>query len=174
VSHTSARQANLLAALSLAVTDRVTASAEDAAALGSAAPAALVALEQYLDGSSLDALRGVVGLTASGTVRLVDRLVAAGLVQRRPGADGRSRAVHLTSPGRRAARRVRDERAGAAGGALQVLTPAERATLERLHEKLLAGLTTDTASAGRLCRLCDAAACGHLEGRCPVTEAKSS
>lgn len=171
MSHTSLREANLLATLSLAVTDAVRESAEDAVALGAAAPAALVSLDQYLDGVSLDGLRAVVGLTASGTVRLVDRLAEAGLVVRRAGTDGRSRSVLLTAAGRRAAGRIRAERARATELALAALSPKERATLTRLHEKLLAGLTTDRESAGRVCRLCDAEACGHWEGRCPVTGA---
>jgi hypothetical protein len=51
------------------------------------------------------------------------------------------------------------------------LDESERAGLTRLHEKLLAGLTGGRADAGRICRLCDAHACGHEEGRCPVTRA---
>jgi MarR family transcriptional repressor of emrRAB len=171
VSHTSGREGNLLAALSLAVTDLVVDSAEGAAAFGSAAPAALVALHQYLDGATLDALRGPVGLTPSGTVRLVDRLEGAGLVTRGAGSDGRSRSVRLTAAGRRAAEGIRVARAARAEAVLDPLTARERATLEHLHEKLLAGLTRDGPSANRICRLCDAEACGHWRGECPVTEA---
>jgi MarR family transcriptional repressor of emrRAB len=163
VSHTSAREANLLGALSLALADRIPASAE---------AAALVSLEQYLDGASLDALARVVGLTPSGTVRLVDRLEAERLaVRRRDGEDGRTRAVRLTAAGRRAAARIRAKRARATGEALGALSAAERRTLAALHEKLLGALTTDPASARRICRVCDAAACGHWDGRCPVTRA---
>ena len=54
------------------------------------AAAALSALSHFLDGPSIDVLRQVLGLTSSGTVRLVDRLEAEGSVTRRPGVDGRS------------------------------------------------------------------------------------
>ena len=56
-------------------------------AQGATSPA-LSALHGLTGGQSIDALRRVVGLTHSGAVRLVDRLVAAGPAERRAGADG--------------------------------------------------------------------------------------
>ena len=55
-----------------------------------------------------------------------------------------------------------------------MLGAGERRALTELHEKLLAGLASDRASARRLCRLCDADACGHERGTCPVTMAVSA
>src|SRR5918999_299240 len=99
-----ARGANLLGAVSLAVSDRVRAAAERGAGQGGSAPAALVSLAGYLDGSPIDSLRGPLGLTHSAAVRVVDRLVEAGLARRREGPDRRSVAVELTPEGRAAAR----------------------------------------------------------------------
>jgi DNA-binding MarR family transcriptional regulator len=172
VTHTSARQANLLGTLSLAVIGAVESAV--ASPLGPSAPAALAALEGYLGGEPIDALRRVLGLTHSGAVRLVDRLEAAGLAERRPGADARSVAVVLTPAGVAAAREVREARERALEATLGALQPAERATLTALHEKLLAGLAGDRDSALRMCRLCDVEACGHDRGECPVTEARRS
>jgi DNA-binding MarR family transcriptional regulator len=166
-----AREANLLGAVSLAVSDRVRAATEGAAGQGGSAPAALVSLAGYLEGGPIDSLRGPLGLTHSAAVRVVDRLVAAGLVTRREGADRRSVAVALTPAGREAAERAAQARAEAVEDALAALDPAERAQLARLHEKVLATLTDGRAAAGHICRLCDADACGHYEGRCPVTRA---
>ena len=171
MDHTSARQANLLGTLALAVTGRVEAAVEAASPHGPSAPAALSALEGYLGGEPIDALARVLGLTHSGAVRLVDRLAAAGLVERRRGADGRSVAVTLTAAGRRAAVGIRAARESALADALAVLDAGERRALTELNEKLLAGLTSDRASARRICRLCDIEACGHERGTCPVTEA---
>ncbi|MGH2743362.1 MAG: winged helix DNA-binding protein, partial [Thermoleophilaceae bacterium] len=95
-----ARGANLLGAVSLAVADRVRDAAERGTGQGGSAPAALVSLAGYLDGSPIDSVRGPLGLTHSATVRVVDRLVAAGLARRRGGADRRSVAVELTPAGR--------------------------------------------------------------------------
>ena len=171
MDHTSARQANLLGTLALAVTGRVEAAVEAAAPHGPSAPAALCALEGYLGGEPIDALARVLGLTHSGAVRLVDRLAGAGLVERRRGADGRSVAVTLTAAGGRAATEIRAVRESALAGALAALDGGERRALTELNEKLLAGLTSDRASARRMCRLCDSEACGHERGICPVTEA---
>jgi MarR family transcriptional regulator, negative regulator of the multidrug operon emrRAB len=165
------REANLLGAVSLAVAGRVRSATERGAGQGGSAPAALVSLAGYLDGSPIDSVRGPLGLTHSATVRVIDRLVAAGLARRRQGADRRSVAVDLTPAGHDAAAAAVRARAEALEDALAGLDPAERAELTRLHEKILATLTEGRASAGYICRLCDSHACGHEQGRCPVTRA---
>jgi DNA-binding MarR family transcriptional regulator len=174
VTHTSARDANLLGTLSLAVTGRVEAAVAASSPHGPSAPAALVALEGYLGGEPIDALARVLELTHSGAVRLVDRLAGAGLVERRRGADGRSVAVTLTPAGHRVAGEIRAARERALTDALSVLEVGERRVLTELNEKLLAGLTSDRACARRMCRLCDPDACGHERGTCPVTTAASA
>src|ERR671915_2576338 len=93
-----AREANLVGALALAVGDRIAEAADPAA--GGWAAEALVTLAGTGAGGTIDALAKVVGLTHSGTVRLVDRLVRAGPVERRVGADPRAGALDLTPPGR--------------------------------------------------------------------------
>ena len=165
----AAREANLLGAVSLAVAERAGEAVRLAAAHGGAAPAALVALASFLDGSSLDVMRRPLGLSHSAAVRLADRLARAGLVRREPGADGRSVSIRLTPEGAVLATEIRVAREAALEVVLAPLSPAERAELTALHEKLLAGITAGRADAGHICRLCDADACGHELGRCPVT-----
>jgi MarR family transcriptional repressor of emrRAB len=165
------RDANLLGAVSLAVSDRIRVAVERGAGQGGSAPAALVSLAGYLDGSPIDSVRGPLKLTHSATVRVVDRLVAAGLARRREGADRRSVAVELTPAGRSAAANAVRARAETLEAALAALDPGERAELGRLHGKVLATLTDGRATAGHICRLCDSHACGHEEGLCPVTRA---
>jgi MarR family transcriptional regulator, negative regulator of the multidrug operon emrRAB len=165
----AAREANLLGAISLAVAERANEAVRLAAAHGGAAPAALVALATFLDGSSLDVMRRPLGLSHSAAVRLADRLARAGLVRREPGADGRSVSIRLTPEGAVLATEIRLAREAALEVVLAPLSPAERAELTALHEKLLAGITGGRADAGHICRLCDADACGHELGRCPVT-----
>src|SRR5688572_5746592 len=106
--HMSARDANLVGALGMVLRDALADAAELAG--GESPAAALVALNGAAAGGTIDALAGVVGLTHSGTVRLVNRLVREGLVERRRGADQRSAALVLTPQGRRAARRVLSRR----------------------------------------------------------------
>lgn len=172
MSHADTRRdANLLGSLSLAVADRVRVATEDVAGHTGAGPAALAALSTYLDGDPIDALRRSLGVTHSAAVRLVDRLEEARLVERRRGADGRSVSVVLTTAGRRAGREILDARHDALAEVLESLDPADRIALERLCEKLLGGLTASRPDARRICRLCDPDACGHYDGRCPVTQA---
>jgi MarR family transcriptional regulator, negative regulator of the multidrug operon emrRAB len=166
-----AREANLLGAVTLAVNDRMRSAVEAGAGHGGSAPAALVSLAGYLEGGPIDSLRGPLGLTHSAAVRVVDRLVEARLARRRRGRDRRSVAMELTPAGHRAAARALTAREDALQAALAGLTAQERADLARLHEKLLATLTDGRAAAGNICRLCDADACGHTAGRCPVTNA---
>jgi hypothetical protein len=71
--------ANVLGALALAVSDRM-ADGVTAEAEGSHSRAtALSALHHFLDDPSIDRVREVLGLTHSGTVRVLDEL-AAGLL----------------------------------------------------------------------------------------------
>jgi MarR family transcriptional regulator, negative regulator of the multidrug operon emrRAB len=177
------RLANLVGALSLGLADRQRDATERAAGHSAAAPAALVALYEFLGGGSMDQLRRAVGLTPSGAVRLVDRLVAEGDVQRRPGHDGRSVSLVLTAKGRRAARRVLAARSEAMDGVLDHLTDEERASLGPIVERML-GVVTLARLADReggrepvdgwLCRLCDFEACQRDRGACPVAGAASS
>ena len=68
------------------------------------------------------------------------------------------------------ARRLLAARQAALAPLMDVLDDREAATLERLLERLLAGVTEDRDDARRICRLCDPDVCGH-PARCPVTQA---
>jgi DNA-binding MarR family transcriptional regulator len=164
------RAGNLLGALSLAVADRTSDALGDAAGHETAA-AALTALHEFLEDPSVDLLRRVLGLTPSGTVRLVDRLEAAGHVKRQPGSDARSVAVHLTPSGRRAAERIAAARAQVLQDALAGLGADERRALEALAGRMLVGMMRGPGAVRWMCRLCDMTACGRREGRCPVANA---
>jgi MarR family transcriptional repressor of emrRAB len=168
MTHAS-REANLLGALSLAVAERMDVATRAAAGQGGSAPAALAALGTYLEGSTIDGLRRPLGLTHSAAVRLVDRLVAAGQARREAGEDGRSVAIFLTATGRRAAARIHNDRMRALAEVLAPLDENERDDLSRLAGRLLGAVTTGREAARHLCRLCDPDACGHYDGRCPVT-----
>jgi DNA-binding MarR family transcriptional regulator len=155
----------------LAVTERVDAATRAACGATGAVPAALVALHEFAGGRSIDYLRTVVGLTPSGTVRLVDRLEREGLARRGAGADGRSVSVVLTDRGADVARRVRDARLAVVSSLLDALEPAQRDALADAASALLASITDGRAAARHTCRLCDVHACGHHQGACPVTNA---
>ncbi len=177
------RLVNILGALALGIGDALRDATEAAAGQTGAGPAAVVVLDDLLADSTVDRLRRSVALTASGGVRLVDRLVADGLVVRRPGADGRSLSLALTPDGQALAAQVRTARADTLQAVLGALSAEERRQLGGLVEKMIGGLVADRLAGradgiepggGWLCRLCDAGACGRPAGTCPAATAARS
>jgi DNA-binding MarR family transcriptional regulator len=168
-----ARPANALGALALVITDRGTAAAAEAAGLSLSAAAALSILSEYLEdaGPVIDRLRSILGLTGSGTVRLVDRLEKAGLVRRTPGLDGRTRSVELTAAGRQLAGRVREARMAYLDALVDGLTPEETETLSALIGKVMTAVVEEKDGGAWICRLCDLEACQRPAHRCPAENA---
>jgi DNA-binding MarR family transcriptional regulator len=160
--------ANLLGALALAVSDRVAEAVADRSGRSESAAAALSALDQFLGHPSIDQLAQVLGLSQSGTVRLVDRLEGEGLAQRGPGEDGRITTVTLTPAGRREARRLEADRLDVLDAALEPLTIGERRTLAALVGRILVGMMREPGATRWMCRLCDLSACGRPAGHCPL------
>jgi DNA-binding MarR family transcriptional regulator len=160
------RLAQLLGVTAVTATDRLRRAVESELAHGGSAPAALVHLQAY-PGESLEALRQVLGISQPAAVRVVDRLVTEGLVERRAGRDRRTGALHLTAAGDRAASALLARRTQSLRDLLEVLEPAEQAALEPLLERLVAALADDRPQALRVCRLCDRRSCKSAPG-CPL------
>jgi DNA-binding MarR family transcriptional regulator len=176
----ASRFANLVATVAVALSDQVREAAEHASGQTGSGPAALVMLSQSLRAGTMDDLRRAIGLTPSGAVRLVDRLVDDGLVERRAGADQRSLALVLTRSGRAAARRILKARAAVVSTALRDIAPADRTVLNSVVEQLTDSITVQrledrargqVPGGGWLCRLCDQASCGRPDGHCPAESA---
>ena len=165
------RTGNVFGALSLVVADQAADAIAEAAGRSESAAAALSALLHFLDRPSVDRLRQVLGLTSSGTVRLLDRLEESGYVRRAAGADGRSTSVVLTEPGRQAAARVSRARAEVLRRSLAVLSDTERETFEVLAGKVLVGMMRGPGATRWICRLCDIGVCRGAAGGCPVGNA---
>jgi DNA-binding MarR family transcriptional regulator len=157
--------------MSLVVADQATDAVAEAAGRSESAAAALSALLHFLDRPSIELLRQVLGLTSSGTVRLIDRLAQSGYVRRDPGVDGRSTSIVLTDSGRQAAQHVSRARAEVLEKSLSVLSPDERVTFERLLGKVLVGKVRGPGATRWICRLCDIGACRGALGGCPVGNA---
>jgi DNA-binding MarR family transcriptional regulator len=159
------RTANLLGALSGEVVGRLERRLKGHPNATDSAVAALNVLG-FWDGCSNAELARVLGLSHPATVRLVDKLEAAGLAEARPGRDRRAVALHLTEAGRTRMRAVLTDRCVALAEVTEALTPAEQDQLAGLLEKLLRGAVTSPERAGHICRLCDEIACPEAE--CPV------
>jgi MarR family transcriptional regulator, negative regulator of the multidrug operon emrRAB len=160
------RLANLLGVMALAGADRLRTAVEADLGSGGSGPAALVHLQAY-PGESVEALRRVLGISQPATVRIVDRLAGDGLLERRPGADRRTLALHLTAAGDRAATGLLAERTQSLRALLDTLTAQEQDALTPLLERLVAALANDRPGARRVCRLCDRGACTSDPG-CPL------
>lgn len=162
----ASRDRNVIGAVALMVADEMV-RATSAAAPEEGPAAAALALVGHVPGLSIRALAAGVGLSHAGAVRLVDRLVAGGLVERRGDAhDGRTRALHLTPAGAAASGAVLAARDGVLAGALAALRPDEVALLAALSERVLRARLRDADHAYRICRLCADAACTD----CPVDD----
>jgi DNA-binding MarR family transcriptional regulator len=168
----SEHSANVLGALVLRLHDRMSAAVTGAAGEPVTGAAALSLLANFVAQPQVGLLHRALGLTPSGAVRMVDRLEADGHLRRGPGPDGRSTTVRLTARGRRTAERLAAARLDALAAALSVLSDEQRETLDALVSQILVGLKDPTGGSRHMCRLCDAAACGHAEGRCPVAPAQ--
>ncbi len=163
----NARIENVLGSVASAISDAVQAAVDEAAGHTAAGPAALTALRIHR-GCSVDHLAGVLGLTHSGTVRLIDRLEADGLIRRGQGQDARVVTLELTAKGARRATRVSEARAAAVQEFLGNLDPAERQVLMGLLEKVVATGMEAWDEVQHRCRLCDLEAC-HAGGEsCPL------
>lgn len=161
---TKLRTENIFGALALALSDDVVrASSAVAPEVGPAAAA--IVLLGHEPGLSIADLAVGVGLTHPGAVRLVDRLVADGMIDRRPDpTDGRVRSLHLTASGENACESILKARRVVVAKAISPLTADEMKQLEHLSERMLKALLIDDDHALRVCRLCDYASCD----RCPV------
>ena len=163
---------NVVGALAVALGDRLRDATEAAAGMPGALPAALVSLHEWAGGRTVDTLAGGLRLSHSRTVRVIDRLEADGLaVRERDPADGRGVLVRLTPAGERAGAAVLAAREAALREALDGFSPEALAALAGAAEHVLGRLTDGRRSARATCRLCASDACGHHDGRCPVTRA---
>ena len=158
------RTANLLGAAVLGLHDELRRAVETRSGRAGEAPAALNALG-HQPGLSNDALSRLLDLTHTGTVRLIDRLVADGLVERRTAAhDRRSVALYLTAAGEEVRRGILEERSAVLAPLVSRLSGQEQKTLATLLGKLLTTVSRDDTHKLRICRLCDSGACKD----CPI------
>ena len=157
------RHENLLGAFVLAVADRLRDETEAVVGHTGAAGAALVTIAHFPD-RTVEFLRRAIGLSQPAAVRVVDRLVEEGLVQRRAAGGGPAVALTTTAAGTARARELLARREGVLRDALPELSASESAALASILEKALARLAD--APGTTICRLCDQS--GGRSADCPV------
>ncbi len=158
------RTANLLGAAVLGLHDEIKKTAEKRSGHSGETSAAITALG-HQPGLSNDRLSDLLDLTHTGTVRLIDRLVRDGLVEKRPGThDKRSVALFLTAKGKKIRRQILSDRESALVPLVSNLNDVDQKKLADLLSKLLENVSRDDVHKLRICRLCDATACNN----CPI------
>jgi DNA-binding MarR family transcriptional regulator len=158
--------------MALTLSDGIREATEAATGMAGGLPAALVSLAEWADGRSIDVLAEAMRVSHSRAVRVVDRLEDADLAHREPDpSDGRRALVWLAPAGRELAEAALDARARVLLAAVAELGGEDLRDLDRLLGALLDATTVSARAAAGTCRLCDAHACGHYEGACPVSRA---
>jgi DNA-binding MarR family transcriptional regulator len=162
------RDLNVIGAFALALADDFRNAMEDLAEGNESACAAVIVIGQE-SGLSVDRLSKILKLSQPGTVRLIDRLAEAKLVERRTGTDRRSVALRLTDAGKRQVKSLLIGRQHALVQALRGLDAWERSTLTAIASKVLRGLEHGEVECDRRCRLCDDHSCP--DETCPMMPA---
>jgi DNA-binding MarR family transcriptional regulator len=166
MSKKTIRTANLLGATVLSLHDELRNAVEQQAGRAGEGPSAIVVVG-HQPGISNDELSRRLALSHTGTVRLVDKLVADGLMERRPAPhDGRSIALYLSKLGQNERAQILAAREAAMTQIVARLDASEQATLQTLLGKILQTHAHDDEHKLRMCRLCDGNACGGK--RCPI------
>ncbi|WOJ95544.1 MarR family transcriptional regulator [Congregibacter brevis] len=155
---------NLLGALTRAVSDRVEAGLRANLKRSGEAASALVFLG-YTPGISVEILRQVLSLSHPGTVRLIDRLVDDGLVERRKTEDGRAVALHLTRNGDKLRIELLNVRNDVLETTLNNLSEDEREIFGHLTAKVLSALPKTELDKHHICRQCSVSLCSS---DCPI------
>lgn len=158
---TSTLDANRLGAL-WSTLDALMAQAQDDYSPSSAA---ILLTLHYHAPLSVNALAAIVDLSQPACSRAVDRLLAAGLVEKER-VRGMETGLGLSADGRAEARKLQQRRIGALGKLLDTLAPHEQEVFNGLVNKLLKAPVTGRAYARRVCRFCDHKTCDGAD--CPI------
>lgn len=159
---------NLLGAAAVAISDLVDEAHFRVTGLRGEASAALLTIGTR-PGRSIEHLRQTVGLSHSGTVRIVDRLEARAWVKREDVTDGREVKLSLTTAGEVVFHDLLAARRKVLDAALGTVGSADGESLERSLASLLQALPATREDAWRICRLCEHGVCRKTA--CPVGSA---
>jgi|HubBroStandDraft_1064217.scaffolds.fasta_scaffold00023_96 MarR family transcriptional repressor of emrRAB len=161
------RSLNLLGALVVTVHDKMTELVERELGMGGQAPAALVTIT-HNPGESVAFLSAALRLSHPGCVRLVDKLVRAGLVERGAAQDKRYVTLTLSAAGRRRSQEILRARRKALELFAQPLRRQQHIQLTELLETMLRETATTKKAGDTACRLCEEQHCPQAE--CPITQ----
>lgn len=162
------RTANILGALAIGLSGRITA---ETSTVGGLSPSAVSALIQvhFCPGISVEQLKNQIGLSHSASVRVVDVLEGMSLIGRRrmPGVDARVISLFTTDKGRDLAREVLRVRGNITKPIVASFSPDDQLLLERVLCELIMRLVRPGPEQEYVCRFCDLSECP--QDTCPMT-----
>ncbi len=159
-----ARLANLLGAAVIGLGDDIRNSNQRILAREGATAAALAVVGHH-PGLSVQKLNRILEMSHPGTVRLLDSLTAANLVDRRRSTkDTRIAELYLTAQGTILRQEILRERQLGLEAAISQLSATEMFQLEGILEKILVALPREAIHGETICRFCDEASCAD----CPI------
>lgn len=127
---------------------------------------ALVAISNHPN-ETIDVLSKVLGLTHSGTVRLINTLEQEGLVARHKSLqDARSVVLNTTLQGNDRVEQILTHRHNALAKVTEHFSHDQKQQFTKLLEVAMGHLTDKKVEARRICRLCDEGVC-RKQG-CPI------
>lgn len=162
------RTANILGALAVALSGRIT---SETSAISGVSPSAVSALIQihFYPGICIEQIRSQIWVSHSATVRVIDSLEDAGFVERRRvnEQDGRVMSLFMTDRGASVVTDVLNRRNSITRAMVASFPPHEQPLLGRVVCGLISSLVQPGPEQEYVCRFCDLSACP--QDRCPMT-----
>ena len=156
---------NVFGAIALGLSDQILEAMETETGLSPNEAATLVHVN-LRPGKTITSLSTKLRLSHPGTVRVVDRLLSRGLINRLVGKDKRQALLQLTPEGQQILSDITTARARALSLSLAPLTKSDRQALEPILRILVSGTVRDSVDAYAHCRFCDTDRC--YANMCPV------
>lgn len=166
---TSRHTANILGTLSVLIQDRVEGAWQSELDLSPMAAAAVLQTESA-PGCSIEQVATRIGLSHSATVRVIDKLVERGLIEKdRARKDARQQSLSLSKPGKRLAEQLHAVRNDVTDSLLAGLDPGQVTALHQAVCRILNKAVTTNQEGDVVCRVCDERRC--TPEICPIRPA---
>lgn len=166
-AETSRHTANILGTLSVLIQDRVEGAWQADLDLSPMAAAAIVQTEGA-PGCSIEQVATRIGLSHSATVRVIDKLVERGLIEKdRARQDARQQSLTLSKAGKRLAQQLHAVRNDVTDALLGGIDAGQVTALHQAVCRILGQAVTSPKEGDVVCRVCDEQRCHP--GICPIT-----
>ena len=159
VEETGRHTANILGTLAVVIQDRVEGAWQSELDLSPMAAAAVIQTES-LPGCSIEQVANRIGLSHSATVRVIDKLVERGFIEKdRARKDARQQSLSLSKAGKRLAEQLHAVRNDVTDSLLSGMDQGQVAALHQTVCRILNKSVTSNIEGDVVCRVCDERRC---------------